>query len=477
MLNNPYYCYPGFPCAGLFDMELSNREMLRCHQYIVELRATINKKTFMNINIGTGAEEYYVETHNLENIKFQWQQLFPEHLQRKAREDPSFPIINIIISPSAMFYRGHIPVFISKTPEFNWYSEEPNTYRSRSHNIIVKIFNCPLPSKFDYEPVLARIRDSGMMSDGEFIASHIQTEEDKNFINKFYRDLGELFNTVNRYLGFVTCLSSAVFNTETHKARYNNYYLFKELTNLFHHNHVISNRLLAEWIYRPLCYTMNIYNHSGENKFFTYCNIESLRPFITGEASIPFLSIRENISIQEIIIRDNTRRAENKKIVKHHKNKESDKDNYSIYDCLINNCLIKKLTVEELRQKVVKEITSNNKEDDIINYILGNEHMKKIRNKIDNNKYQICNYYLKLISSDKPELRSYFEIPEDCSLFDSLEIKYLTNITKIGITVKDTYGNILYPCDGVYEQKIVLIYDVITCKYYLKEAEKQDLNV
>jgi len=460
MLNNPYFCYPGFPCAGMFNLELSNSELIKLHRYILSLMDTINKKSFLNLCIGTGAEEYFVETHN--DIQFQWQQLFPEHLQTRAKQDPSFPIVNIIITPSSFMTRDYTPAFIRHAPEFNWYSEERNTYRSHSHNIVVKIFNCPMPSKFDYEPVLERIKSAGIITDEEFFRIYDQTEQDKSFINRFYRDLGLLFNIVNGHWGYVTCLSSAVFNSDTSKSKFKDFYLFKEIINLFPLNHMSSNRLLAEWIYRPLCYTMNIYNHVGDNRCFSYCSIDSLRPYIGRDANIPLLDLRGNLAVQEIVVRGH-HKAET--IDKKDKKDTDCKDDNNIYNCIFNKCCLKNLTIEELRKQVVREITNNNKEDDIINYIFENSYLEKIKNKIDNNKYEICNYYLKLISTGKSEVKDYFGISNKSSFFDSLEIKYISKITNIGIIVKDTEGNVLYCSDGIYNQNIVLMYDLEKMTY------------
>lgn len=272
-LNNPYFKYPGFPFSGYVNKTRYNSELNRLYDYINELHTQINQNTILHLSFGSAVEEYYNNvktsgyfTEGYHNIDFQWQQLFPEHIQRAINENPEFRIINIIISPSKDFETDYIPVFIDKTPELNWYRyDENNTFMSRTNNIIVKIFNCPMPSNYDYTKIITKLESSGLYRDKTIIDNMIQTLYDKKFIAKFYSNLNDLFNKIYVYNGLVTCFSYAVFNDNTEKRIYNNYYLFREIKNLFGQNYTNSKRILAEWVYKLGFYNVLIYNSEEEN--------------------------------------------------------------------------------------------------------------------------------------------------------------------------------------------------------------------
>jgi hypothetical protein len=278
-LNNPYYMYPGYPFSGYFETSHYNSELIRLKNYIVKLHSQINSKTILHISFGSAAEEHYNDMKKRNKINFQWQQLFPEHVQRAIYEHSDYKIINLIIGPSKDFNSDYTPVFIEKTPELEWYKDDSDkTFKSRNNdNIIVKIFNCPMPSKCDYTKVIKKLRDSSMYEDETMLDRMVQTPFDKTFISNFYSSLENLFEQINRYYGLITCFSYVVFNDDTEKRIYNNYYLFQEIKKLFEENYTTSKRVLAEWIYRMGFYSVVIYNtNNRENNLISYVKPQTL---------------------------------------------------------------------------------------------------------------------------------------------------------------------------------------------------------
>ena len=140
------------------------------------------------------------------------------------------------------------------TPEYNWHSDEPNTFKTR--NLIVKSFYTPMPSVCDYSKLIKYLTER-QICDSAFYKKINQDHNDIKFINMFYDTLMNLFDRVNSYGGYVTCFSFAVFNATTEKSTIKNYHMFKEIQQLFKQN---PNRILAEWIYDMAYYNMNIYN-------------------------------------------------------------------------------------------------------------------------------------------------------------------------------------------------------------------------
>ncbi len=241
-LNNPYYLYPGYPLSGYTDLKEYNKNLIDLNEYIKQLTTEVNTKILLHLTIGSAAEE--LNNSLKKNIDFQWQQLLPEHVQRYAKKN-NMKVLNIIISPSSIFKDKYNPLFIKNTPKYYWDNSDKNSYKSQKYNLLVKTFYCPLPSNCDYTKFMDKMKSTNLFDD-EYLSTLEQTMDDKKFIIDFYNNLKILFNKVNEFNGIVTCFSYAVFNAETNNSKYNNYYLFRELTNLFDND----KRILAEWVYR-----------------------------------------------------------------------------------------------------------------------------------------------------------------------------------------------------------------------------------
>ena len=274
MLTNPYFAYPGFPMSPYQDYSYFNPIVQNLYGSIIEqinkLKANKNKIIF-HMTFGAAAEELSVELGS--DIGHQWQQLFPEHLQSALKNKQE--IMHFIVCPSRTFNydRDYVPLFIKQTPEFNWIKLACNIYKSSVHNITIKIFNCPMPSEYDYTEIIKKLKSRNICDEDYYLQIN-QTQIDKNFIKCFYNELNNLFDQVVKCGGFVSCFSFAVFNDESDKRIYNNYYMFKEIKKLFVDKFNKCNKLLAEWVYIIDFYNVVIYNH--DNNLLCFVDIEKL---------------------------------------------------------------------------------------------------------------------------------------------------------------------------------------------------------
>jgi hypothetical protein len=245
--------YPGFPFSGYHDTYTYNRNLIDLDNYIKELTININQKSIIHISIGAAAEEARIDFNK--DIKYQWEQLFPEHLYKIIKTNPSIPVYHIIIAPNNFLKDHYMPIFIKKT-KLNWIYRGHNTFQL--DNLTIKMFCCPMPSNCDYTKLIDNLRTHNI-KDENYYKSIDQTNQDRIFINNFYKNLECLFNKVNYYDGIISCYSFAVFNADTMKARYNNFSMFKEIKDLFPKNK-LCQRILAEWVYILSYYNVHVFN-------------------------------------------------------------------------------------------------------------------------------------------------------------------------------------------------------------------------
>jgi hypothetical protein len=281
-LNNPYYMYPGFPFSGYHERDIYNHHLINLNNYIKELINNISNKVLLHITIGAAGEEAHVDYNK--NIGYQWQQLFPEHLMKFIKENPYVPVYNIIIAPNKFLNNNYKPLFIKNTNKLHWYSDKSNMYQTE--NFTVQMFCCPMPSECNYSSLINRLRTHNIM-DENYYKSIEQTQNDKDFIKKFYNNLEILFDKINYYNGLVSCFSFAVFNAETIKAQYNNFTMFKEITKLF--PKLNNQRILAEWVYILNYYYVHVFR---QNKKICYIKNKYIK-----DKEISKLLILDNIFI------------------------------------------------------------------------------------------------------------------------------------------------------------------------------------
>lgn len=267
-LNNPYYMYPNLLHCGYQNLEKYNSEVLKLYNYNEDIK---NKKNILlSIIIGSPLEELkYFENLQKQEItqipENYWEQLFPLHIREAIFNDIN--VNHIIISPSELFSTNYELGFIKNTKFIFEWKKTNNGYISENFkNIEINIFNCPMPSKYDYSNFLKKIEKDNLINYEKYQKKFNQTNDDIEFINSFYNNLGILFDIINEKNGLISCLSYAVFNNDSVFRVYNNYNLFKELIKLFN-NKNNKKRILAEWLFDKNNIKMYIYNTLQYNNY------------------------------------------------------------------------------------------------------------------------------------------------------------------------------------------------------------------
>ncbi len=435
-LNNPYYIYPGFPFSGYLEYSKYNDELIKLYNYINELKDKINGNTILHISFGSAAEDHYNNMNERYNNNIQWQQLFPEHIQRAIREMPDYKIINIIITPSKQFKEDYVPVFIEKTPELEWFKDNNYSYLSRTNNnISVKIFNCPMPSEYDYTKVIDKLR---LNSD-----TFIQTKYDKTFIKNFYSDLDKLFLKIYQFNGLVTCFSYVVFNEDTQKRIYNNYYLFREIKKLFEENYTASKRLLAEWVYRLDHYNVVIHNTSKRDNLILYVKPQTLDNDDVDDFEYYELNLY-NFRTSLVL----------------YKNSQKNKNN-SLFESLNINDSAK---IKNIKSKILEKLIEHENK--------GN--FKTYDKSVNIDKLEIT--FNNIVDKERKLFLSYaLSVDVNGRVFNTLELDFISTIIKKRIIVFNKNGKLKYDTnenendfqDNPYKEVFILEYDDDNMTYQL----------
>lgn len=451
VLNNPYYIYPGYPFAGYNDIENYNPELIRLNEYINELKSTIGRKVLVHLTLGTAAEELSKEKRI--DVRFQWQQMLPEHIHTLLKNNTEMSIIHIVVSPCNFFKDGdYNPLFTKKAPEFEWYMDEKNTFRSRKYaNYVTKIFYCPMPSSYDYSGLIKKMNSEPLIFNKDMIAKIEQTNDDKFFIDMFYYNMHQLFNIVNSYNGYVSCFSYAVFNADTIKASFSDYYLFREIKELFMDDYETSNRILAEWVYRVETFVMIIHNTRSTKKFFSY-----ISPFLLSKSTLKSDNIQYLTINKDVHINDMMKLVEFTPSIMSNKIEITD----SLYKCLgiTNN--------EKIKQ--MKQIIVNNIKDKWLSGLIDiDDYIEK--HDVYSNIFTIDTYleYLLNLSDSNIgiSIRRMLNVPINSHIIDKNEINELSLILKKNIIIINNNGDELYSADYKYHDSEVIVYDKKTMKY------------
>lgn len=278
-LNFPYYVYPNYPCSGYFDFEKYNKNIQALKYLINDIKSDIeiqNKRILFHLTIGAPIEEYFnlfdSSGNNISSMAFQWQQLFPDHLIKYAKNGGN--IIHIIISPTLTFdvKNWKNPSFLNFTKEFMWKITIFDYFVhiiSSVYNVEFFVFYTMMPTidernKKIYNNLLDKSLKFPELQ--KYANNIIQTNDDIQFISSFYDDLGNLFRTICDNGGTTTCFSFAVFNDDTEKRTLNNYVMFKEIVKCFNWNNYKKVSLLAEWKFMYFCYTVSTYCYDNSEK-------------------------------------------------------------------------------------------------------------------------------------------------------------------------------------------------------------------
>jgi hypothetical protein len=271
LINYPFVAYPGIPLCGYMNTVVYNKEIIRLLDTIKELQQTISnckEPVLLHLTFGAAMEELYTDTEDKTSIDIQWQQLFPIHLQNLHIENPNIKIYNLIVSPNKYFASDSFkePLFINYLKDFKFKLSGDRLYIDETENIKVMIFNSPLPTIDTYRLNNIVEKWKKIEVDSIDINKLIQTKNDIEFVNQFYKELSNLMDIISANNGFTTCFSFAVFNNNSIHANAD-YNLFPEIKTLFKYPYNKSNKLLAEWTYKKQCYTVRLFNNCSQFNF------------------------------------------------------------------------------------------------------------------------------------------------------------------------------------------------------------------
>lgn len=260
-LSFPYYTYPGIPCSGYQDIKNYNRELYRLKNEIIKLNEIQYQPILFHLTIGAAMEELLHIDLN-DEYRFQWQQLFPNHIMNALKNDTK--VVHFIVSPNKNFSADNFiePYFIKNTPEFEWELIEDRKYISHKYSYTVMIFYTMIPTVDTRNEKICNIMHSYLHDMDYIINTFVQTKLDITFTKQFWNDLDNLITNINKYGGIVTCFSFAVFNADTNNSTIRNYDMFPEIMYIFNKHSI---NLLAEWIFYPCNYLVYLYNNSIEN--------------------------------------------------------------------------------------------------------------------------------------------------------------------------------------------------------------------
>ncbi len=273
-LSFPFYLYPGYPFAGYYDIDTYIKNLLKLNNMTKILSNNLEQnqnKILFHMTIGAPMEEYFKLSSIAENpCSFQYQQLFPEHLFRYAKQGHT--IIHFIISPTKSFSIENFdpPLFIEKTGSDKWKIEFVNdviVINSLIYDFQVYLFCTMMPTHDKRNEEAIEYINSKQNDNVKFICpikNITQTQYDRKFVCDFYKNLNTLINVIVKHNGTVTCFSFAVFRENSNKSKYKNYVMFEELITAI--NWTNPNIFLGEWVYIESSYVV-----------IPYCNnIESL---------------------------------------------------------------------------------------------------------------------------------------------------------------------------------------------------------
>lgn len=279
-VNFPFCLYPGFPLHGYFETDVYRKEIALLFNTIKELQTSITKKKnpILHITIGAAMEEY-TQDQEENSLKFQWQQLFPQHLQQASLSGNN-DIVHLIISPNRSFIKSKFsasvesqsdvykePKFIAETKDRGWKQINEGHYIDKTGRVTVMIFCCPFPH---IDPKNNKLLEKWKLKlpTGIDYDGFQQTNDDIDFVKLFYKELNQLMKVVSQTNGITTCFSFAVFNEYTQYSHVKNYIMFDEIKELFEDDY--KTRLLAEWIYIPACYILHQYEKKRSKNYISY---------------------------------------------------------------------------------------------------------------------------------------------------------------------------------------------------------------
>jgi hypothetical protein len=468
-INFPFYAYPGFPFSGYYDTKMYCSELHRLLNYIRKLTDKLsNKKTIIHISIGAAMEEYYNEADMMKSD--QWQQLFPMHLQELIKTDSAYKIYHIIISPNKSFSKEHFiaPAFIKNTMVFGWKMIEDRVFASTEKcNMEVAIFYTPMPCVDNRNSqIVQKLYDSKYIDSGIDPMEYVQTDCDIKFINSFYGELTRMADKLQYLGGILTCFSFAVFHYETTKAKINNYTMFPQICDIFSKNYKLTNRLLAEWYYKPDYYCVHTYEKCCNMVALSYNNNIDLKD-----------SKYIKISDHRIILLDAINNKSNNKVFCGTQDNtieidiDGEKKKFSVKP--INDVVCKHIYDQvdtklsfDIVQRYIASYMDTIPVSTMLTYLLDKPSFCDLLDSKKFNSTDLINFYKQLIKAshnEKTMLMKKHHIETDDILSGELEIKALAKVLEINIIIITEEG---YKKFNHGSKIIYVLYNRKTRKYH-----------
>lgn len=253
-LNHPWTIYEKEATSAYTKYDIYYSELHRLSNFVSELGFNItnlkeNEYQLTNFIIGTPMEYGLIKKICSAYYIFQWQQLFPKHIndfiEQYSTTDNKVNINIVIISPDDIFMDEcyNEPLFTSMCEDYHFEKIRNREYICTSGNTIIKvdIFTCPFPQLETRKDVIRRINQFVKNDLCEtLISDYSPTENDIKFIDNFYFKMDAIASNA---------LSNLIINsyaTFRNVCGYENYGLFPSLLELANKYKIIA----TEWTFQ-----------------------------------------------------------------------------------------------------------------------------------------------------------------------------------------------------------------------------------
>ena len=285
-IHYPYYIYPGYPVSGYTDISTYNLQLLKLNNKINTLKNDVNNRTLFHLTIGACMEEYLQQSYTsssselplAENrYKFQWQQLFPDHLKQHALSGGK--VIHVIVSPTKSFnmHEYEEPLFVAETLEFDWIKLVTNdeiSIHSRIYDIQIYIYCTMMPCIDNRNKYIRDTIQKNISTGHDYVTKITQTDYDVDYIIKFYNDMKKLFSDIQQNNGIITCFSFAVFCNGGNKSHIKNFVMFEQLVTHIDWNNI--NMYIGEWSFYSGSYMIVPYKKCKLYDYIGYADITTV---------------------------------------------------------------------------------------------------------------------------------------------------------------------------------------------------------
>lgn len=278
-LNHPWFIYPRAFMSEYNDYDLYRSESIRLEKFLnnflndLENRNFRESKLLIPIILGSTMEDSLINSYTEHTNIFQYQQLFPCHIDNYIENiDGQKYIQIIIISPDRIFSdHNYIPLFIKLSKyTFNKINQYEFISINNSFTIKVNIFNCPMVSeekrfktieKCDY--ILNNLKNLNYN-----LKTYKQNNNDLLLIKTIYQHLKNIFNfkeTNHLFSNEILITINSWVSFKNLDGYAENYKMFPELLSLASEYNIIA----TEWEYKDDCFISIIKSnyHFGNNSY------------------------------------------------------------------------------------------------------------------------------------------------------------------------------------------------------------------